>query len=368
MSVELQDTFLSLVRLGIGTGTVNGSRFTVHGSVDWEALKALADEQGLAAVALDGLNLLNFQPTTVSQLSTLNSQLKLEWIGEVLQGEAVYAGQWEAARGMAEVFGKNDIRTYVLKGFVVSECYPKPNHRVSVDLDSFLTPQQGDFNAWEQGNKLMENAGFEVDRSFYKNSTIMLKGLTVENHQFMTPVRGSKRLKRLERLLQSYIYDDDGKDRFEGTCMYRPPVMVSALFLIEHAYAHFLHEGLTWRMVLDWQMFSRKHKQEIDWYSLSALIDEFGFRKFYDSYNRLGFYLTGEGQEPEGLSVQDKRMLGDVWASLDIHDFHGVKGKMALAGNSIRAAWKYRYFTPDLMIVDLFNRVKGFIFERHPKI
>jgi len=38
---------------------------------------------------------------------------------------------------------------------------------------------------------------------------------------------------------------------FEGTWLYRPPVVVSALFLIEHAYSHFLHEGLTWRHVLD---------------------------------------------------------------------------------------------------------------------
>ena len=36
--------------------------------------------------------------------------------------------------------------------------------------------------------------------------------------------------------------------------------MLSALFLIEHAYLHFLHEGLTWRMVLDWQMFCRRHR------------------------------------------------------------------------------------------------------------
>ena len=61
-------------------------------------------------------------------------------------------------------------------------------------------------------------------------------------------------------------------------------------------------------------------------------------------------------------------MLEDTWADLDLHEFHRVKGKIALAGNEIRAAWKYKYFSPDTMIGDLFRRVKAFFFERNPKI
>lgn len=45
--------------------------------------------------------------------------------------------------------------------------------------------------------------------------------------------------------------NEDETQRFGGTWLYRPPVMVLALFLIEHAYSHFLHEGLIWPMALD---------------------------------------------------------------------------------------------------------------------
>lgn len=394
---DIHELFLQLVRLGIGADSVSSFKLQVSSSFDWEALWNLAAEQGLSAIVVDGLEKLPVEQKPPKLVL-------LQWIGEVLQGESVYATQWKAACEMAQVFEDSGIRTYVLKGFVVSECYPKPEHRVSVDLDCFLindnhndnvnhnhndnlgsirskSPKKynqnqseirdlGHFEAWELGNKLMEENGYEVDRSFYKNSTISLPGLTVENHQFMTAVRGSKRLKSLERLLQGLFNDNhnDNDNRFEGTSMFRPPVMVSALFLIEHAYAHFLHEGLTWRMVLDWVMFSKKHKEEVDWAEFNARIDEFGFRKFYDSFSLLGKYLIGEGQEVQSLSVQDQSMLKDVWAPLDLHEFHGVKGKLALAGNEIRAAWKYHYFSPDSMIGDLLRRVKGFVFERHPKI
>lgn len=358
MSDVLQKAFLALVRMGLGLGAGNLDVFKNH--VNWVAIQALAEKQMLSAVVLDGIERLpaEMRPPKVDLL---------QWIGEVLQSESVYATQWKSACDLARVFEDNYIRTYILKGFVVSECYPQPEHRVSVDLDSFLIPHKGDYDAWELGNQLMENAGFEVDRSFYKNSTIILPGLMVENHQFMTAIRGSKRLKNFELMLQSYIHDDKGEDKFEGTSMYRPPLMVSALFLIEHAHAHFLHEGITWRHVLDWMMFSRKHKYQIDWYTLDAFIDEFGFRQFYTSYVRLGWYLLGEVSHEE-LTKLDLKMLADVWADLDLHEFHGIKGKIALAGNEIRAAWKYHYFSSDMMITDLLRRVTGFIFERHPKI
>ena len=140
--------------------------------------------------------------------------------------------------------------------------------------------------------------------------------------------------------------------------------MVSALFLIEHAYSHFLHEGLTWKMVLDWMMFSKKHNAEIKWEELEARIDEFGFRKFYTSYYRLGQYLMGEITDND-LSHQDKRMLEDIWAPLDLHEtVKGWRGKLALSGNTWRARWKYRHFTDMSWIRALWIQAKGVLLEK----
>lgn len=362
-----QEAFLTLVRMGLGLNTAKQDVFTAH--VDWGEIQALALEQGLSAIVLDGIEKLpeEKRPPRIALL---------EWIGEVMQTEDEYAAQQKAAIKMSELFQQNEIRTYVLKGRVIAECYPKPKHRSSADLDCFLIQdsesmvgQDRHWEAWEKGNLLIEKAGYEVSRDFYKNSTFYLPELTVENHRFMVPFRGNETLKNLERVLQSYMRDDHGKDKLEGTELYRPPVMVSALFLIEHAYSHFLHEGLTWRHVLDWMMFSKKHKDDIEWYVLDTLIDEYGFRKFYDSYYRLGKYLLGEIKEFNGLSVQDKRMLADIWAPLDLHEtVRDFKGKLALAGNTLRAWWKYKYFAPISMPHALWIQVKGFLFERHPKL
>lgn len=366
-----QETFIKLVRLGIGHTDSSMDSGFITDDVDWEGVKALAEMQGLSGVVLDGIEQL-----TGSQRPP--QEFLLEWIGETLQSESMYNLQNEVAGDVAKLFYRNGIKTYVLKGAIVSECYPKPQHRVSVDIDCFLLPEKSDFDAWALGNDLIRNKGFYVNTDFYKNSSFDISGVTFENHQFLTPFRGNKRLAALEKKLQELIRQDKGEDIIEGTCLYRPPVMATALFLIEHAYSHFLHEGLTWRHVLDWMMFSQKHKDEIDWTALNSMIDEYGFRKFCDSYYRLGKYLVGEfldkpsgkvERRVESLEFRDGLMMKDIWAPLDLHEsVRGWKGKLRLVGNTWRARWKYHYFSEDSMPKALWMQVKGFLFDKNPQL
>ena len=374
MTTNLHELFLRLVRLGLGCADDNDNvNLDLNGGVSWQALENIANEQGLLGVMLDGVEKL---PRELWP----EKKAILQSIGQLIQSEQQYAVQEHAAAEMGLLLHQHGIRTYVLKGAVVAECYPKPEHRRSVDMDCFLVNENDNLNAdvWERGNRVVEEQGFEVRRDFYKNSTVVLPGLTVENHRYLTPFRGNRTLRKMEIWLQGQLKDDslkfkdgslDDSGKFEGTWLYRPPVMVSALFLIEHAYSHFLHEGLTWRMVLDWQMFCRRHRDEIDWKEFEARVDEFGFRRFYDSYHRLGQYLIGEVQEFNGLSVQDKRMLKDIWAPLDVHEtVTGLRGKLALAGNTWRAHWKYRLFTDMTWLQALWIQVKGFLFEKEPRL
>ena len=389
MGMDLKEIFLRLVRLGLGCADYSTDLIPQLSAKDWQALESIANEQGLLGVMLDGVEKLPRE---------LRPEKKaiLQSIGQLIQSEQQYAVQEHAAAEMGLLLHQHGIRTYVLKGAVVAESYPRPEHRRSVDMDCFLVDENVNVNldlnadVWERGNRVVEEAGFEVARGFYKNSTFHLPGLAVENHRFMTPFRGNKRLKSLERFLQSMIFNDNLKEndnengggedvkvsvkveasnrRFEGTWLYRPPVMVSALFLIEHAYSHFLHEGLTWRHVLDWTMFSRRHREEIDWEAFDGLIDEYGFRKFYDSYCRLGRFLVGE-LAADGLQLTDRRMLADVWAPLDVHEsLHGLKAKLQLAGNYWRARWKYRLFTDMTWLRALAEWVLGAVFERQPRL
>lgn len=348
---ELQHTFYQLIR--------QESRLDF--SPVWAALETVATQQGLMPLIVDGLG-------KISEEQLPPKALLLKWIGVSVNEESQYGIQWKAARELSLLLKDKGIKTYVLKGNVVSECYPIPQHRRSVDLDCFLLPDIGANYVWEKGNKIIEDAGYLVKRDYYKNSTWSLPGLTVENHRWLTPFRGNRRLTSLEKLLQGLIRKDAGESRFDGTWLYRPPVMASAIFLIEHAYSHFLHEGLTWRHVLDWMMFSRRHQEEIDWQELDKWIDQFGFRKFYKTFSVLGRFMLGEVSESE-LTDKDKLILADIWAPLDLHEtVNGIRGKLALVGNTWRARWKYRGFTDMSWVKALWIQVKGFTLMKNPKL
>lgn len=177
-----QEALLALVRAGIG-----GTNVVLPDSIDWTTIQTLAEQQGLNAVVLDGVE--------VRHIESVPLRLKLEWIGTVVQNEAIQKEQQQTTEQIAEFFHQNGIRSYVLKGAVVAECYPKPLHRWSADFDCFLLAENSETDVWELGNQLIEKAGFQVDRNFYKNSTFHLPNLTIENHRFMVPFRGNERLK-----------------------------------------------------------------------------------------------------------------------------------------------------------------------------
>ena len=362
MRVE-QEFLLNLVRASV----VGDTGFAVPESLDWPFLIEEASRQNVSVIASDGLQKLYDAGIYSVSGDKEERRLKARWFSKTMTYEQRYADQLIASKKMGEWFAGAGIQTVILKGFMVSECYPIPSHRYSSDLDCFLIKDGEHFDAYELGNRVIERHGVPVERVFYKNSSFSIPGLHVENHKFCTPFRGNETLRRFERLLQEMILRGPLTE-YEDTGLLRPPALASALFLIEHAYSHFLHEGLNLRHILDWSMYRRKHGYDIDWNALEKYVDEFWFRRFYDAYSHLGDYVLGL-REYSSLTVPERRMMDSVWAGLDLHQsVRGFAGKLRLVENTLRAGWKYREFAPISMMKALWIQTKGVLFEKNPAI
>ena len=362
MKVE-QEFLLNLVRASV----VGDTGFAVPESLDWPFLIEEASRQNVSVIASDGLQKLYDAGVYKVSGDKEEKRAKARWFAKTMKYEQRYADQLAAAKRMEEWLAAEGIQTVVLKGFTISECYPIPSHRYSADLDCFLIKDGEHIDAYEVGNQVVEKQGVKVSRDYYKNSSFTIAGLHVENHKFCTPFRGNDTLQRLERLLQAMILQGPLTE-FSDTGLLMPPALASALFLTEHAYSHFLHEGLNLRHILDWALFQRRHQADVDWARFERYVDEFGFRRFYDAFSHVGEYVFGE-REYSSLTVPEQRMLDSVWAGLDLHEsVRGFVGKIRLAGNTLRAGWKYRAFSPISMAKALWIQAKGVLFEKNPTI
>ena len=358
-----REILLKLIRASV----IGDTGFVIPNSLDWSAMIDESKRQSVSVIASDGLQKM-YDDGTYSDLGDKElRRIKARWFSKTLKYEQRYSGQLAAAKKIDKWFAEEGIETVVLKGFTISSCYPIPSHRYSADFDCFLVKDGEHLNAYENGNQVVEKHGVKVSRSYYKNSSFSVSGLHVENHKYCVPFRGNNLLRRFERLLQSMIRNGP-LSPFEDTGLLAPPPLASALFLTEHAYSHFLHEGLNLRHILDWALFRRKHASDVDWVSFDRYVDEFGFRHFYEAYCHLGEFVLGEREE-EALTAPEKRMMDSVWAGLDLHDsVKGFMGKMRLAGNTLRAGWKYREFSPISMVKALWIQAKGVLFEKNPVI
>ena len=266
---------MALVRQGIG----HESRVLFQ-DIDWTAIKALADTHGLSAVVLDGLNEVS---KSNSQLSTLNSQLKLSWIGEVMQSyEGRYAAYEKAIGSLAGFYNQHGYKMMVLKGYASSLDWPNPKHRPCGDIDIWQFGKQKEADA-----VLAKEKGVKIDTSHHHHTVFEWDGFSVENHYDFINVHHHKSNAEFEKILKHLGEDDSYTVEVKGEKVYLPSPNLHALFLLKHLMMHFASEGIMLRQVVDWGFFVEKHGKDIDWNYVLDVLDEFGMHQMFNIINAI---------------------------------------------------------------------------------
>lgn len=347
---------LSLLRHSLLGSQLGNSLFSSMTEMEWGELFDASQKQGVAAFVFTALNDLEVKPS---------KPLLLKWISLSLFIEKSYKAQKMAATLLARDFAKAGIRTLVLKGLAISQCYPKPYYRQCGDADIFLIKDGK--SAFEDGNRMVEGLGVVVDRSYYKNSSFSFKGLHVENHHFCTQVRGSKKAKMLEKCLENMLFS--GPTEIIGdTDLESPCAMFNALFLTEHAKNHFLREGISLRHICDWMMFRQKYADALDWKAYEEYSKEFGLWRFAQSMNHLADFIKSGNENV--MDEKDRMLLTDVFServSTSSQEF-SLKGRWILIQETLRANWKYRAFSDVSMLRWLWQSSIGYFFDKEPRL
>lgn len=277
MISELHDSFLQLVRLGIGTS----KGVSVPKDLDWPQLKKLADNQGLSAVLLDGIDKLPAD-NRPSQF------ILLEWIGEVLQNyEQRYVAYEKAIGSLAGFYNRHGLKVMVLKGYACSIEWPKPEHRPCGDIDIWLFGKQKEADATLEASLKTHDSGFKIDNSHHHHTVFEWRGFTVENHYDFVNIHYNQSNFEIEKEFKKLGCDDSYNIEVFGEKVYMPSPNLHALFLLRHAMVEFASSGITLRNIVDWAFFVKSHGREVDWRWLENMLERFGMKKMYNIFNSI---------------------------------------------------------------------------------
>lgn len=298
--MSCHDTFLQLVRLAIGHYADR-----ISGEIDWISIEALAEQQGLYAIVLDGVEKLpaNQRPP---------QELLLEWIGEVLQAyEYRYHAYCNTLAELSALYNSNGIKMMVLKGYACAMDWPKPEHRPYGDIDIWL------FGKYKEADALLKQCGIKIDDGLHHHTIFTYKDEIVENHFDFVNVHSSKKNKEIEGIFKTLASDDSYKVTINEQTIYLPSPNLHALFLLKHAKGHFVSTSLDFRQVLDWGFFVKNKKKQIDWDWLLPLLDKYHLREFFNYMNAicvedLGFDSKCFPYVQFNPQMKDQ-MLGDIF-------------------------------------------------------
>ena len=354
---KLSTKFLQILSYIVNNNQVNWYLCKDFTPDDWKQLYQLSKKQGVVAIIFDAIKNI---PKDIAP----PKDVTLKWLPNALSIEHQMKKKEKIAVEFAEMLSERGIQTTVLKGLAYASYYPNPYHREYGDLDCYLMGKknEGDIITVEIGGK-MEDAG-------YKHSHLYYKGLTIENHNYLTSFDNSKLGVRTERLLQELIYQSCRP--IGDTKLHNPSADFNALFLIKHAQRHFIKEGISVRHLLDWAFFLKAESQNVNWDKVIQLMKECRILEFAKVMTKLCIERLGVNEDIEELSSPMKitdAVLADILSEQPDLFHENFVQKIGRIIRRFYRMWKFRSLADESYCRLVWNSLAfSSYLKRNPKL
>ena len=359
-----KEALYKLLRIAIG----NEDDLSLPEDVNLAEIMELSEMVGINGLAVSGFQKMVDSGFDLISATKEDKQRRMTWIGLAMMMEQKSTLQWRSAQKLVDLYAKNGITTVGLKGMTVAQWYPNPMHRDSCDFDCFLLKVKDgktDF-AYEEGNKVVEAEGVEVDRRIYVHSVFEYKELVVENHHYLSAIKLGKRQRQLDAFLRKLLVEEPLQTVGESRLMMGSP-MFNAVFLTHHAHRHLLNEYMPMKLLCDWALFVGNNLS-LDWERFWRNADEFGMLRFAQSMTRLVCRLLGT-RVPFTLPSDDEAdalLEKSIWELPDEQQSQGssmLARRFKLMNSILHSREKYKVFYDASSVAMVIAYIKGHLFE-----
>ena len=347
MNISLLFLF-KLLRIAIGTELLDECCLSPQ-VVDWKKLISLSYSQGVASIAVDGLQkLYDANPELELTLDKPELEnLKYEWFGATFSDEQNFSKIKSTVHEISVRLMESGIKALLVKGLSYASYYPIPEHRAFGDIDIFSP------SSYQEIDDILRGVADNFSVEYYRHSHCVLNGIAIENHKHLCDIRGQKRWMKLEKELALYA-DEVLSSKKEGG-LYFPDSKLSVLFFLYHAQSHLVFESISLRFLTDWAMILREEKELLASGWLRESISRFGLEKMTGVLTSLCIKYLGVDRNdlPECIALcadsieetLEDKVVRDIFRK-DKEEFgdSSLKSRLSRAFVMFERGWKYREF------------------------
>ena len=287
-----QNAILELLRAGLWK---QDARLSPYGKVDFNEVLHMAQEQSVLGLVTAGLD----------HMADVKApyEMRLVFVGSVVEIEQRNKAMNQFVAELVAKMQAEGIKSVLVKGQGVAQCYERPQWRSAGDIDFLL-----DAENYEKAKALLCPLAdkVEMENKKAKHLGLEFRDVTVELHGRM-PFSLSH---RVDCVIDSIIKDLFEKDKYRvwtngiiECCLPNPDDDVVIVFT--HFLHHFFIEGVGLKQICDWCRLLRTFREEIDRPLLESRLRAMGLMTEWKAFASLA--VDSLGMPEEAMPFYDKR-------------------------------------------------------------
>ena len=306
MMEKAQATLLQLVRMALWG--VEGA--IVPSAPEWDKVLHLANKQTVLGLVAEAVPLLPEEIKPDRQICMKLHAFALK----VVNSHVLLNRKVAELKGRLDVLG---VHSVLFKGQGVALNYPNPTSRQCGDIDMWV----GEKN-FSRVHEVMKLGSDEDPDKFrhLKHFNVEEDGVEIEIHRIAEILPGFRKDRMFQEWTKRYL---EGPDicmaEIGGVPVNLPPVQFNALYIMNHAWHHFIVGGIGLRQLCDWVMFLHRNCNEIDSDVLRKDLERFGLMRAWQILAGVAVRHLGlpQAECPLYTGKYDKEsvlMLDVVWS------------------------------------------------------
>lgn len=281
-----EQQFFALLRSGLWDSPIEESLFA--GDTDWPAVLKIASMQTVSGIIFDGISKLskNLQPPTTIMRRLYPRVVRIEQSHELLNERLIR---------IISLLQSEGIHPILLKGQGVAQNYPNPVRRQCGDIDLYIGKKD-----FKRACELVNGWGIVADEEIerYRHYHFNWEGVAIELHRIVEEHPNPFRNKRFQYWIEYYLQKDKLKTwNLHNTAVLLPPVNFNALYVFNHAFLHFISEGIGFRQLCDWVMYLHLYHEQIDRSELMKDLRVFGLLRAWQIFGCIAVHDLGLAKE-----------------------------------------------------------------------